>query len=79
MNDYTCPHCGAKNDIERGLFCRRCSERLLNSCTNETCDNYDPLSSDIKIDDVFCPICGSETLFKQEEYEFDDFSIDEPQ
>lgn len=71
--DFPCPHCGALNDPNRGMFCRRCGKALLNFCTNEDCENSSPsFCGDIMPDDLYCPLCGAPASFLEKGYEFDD-------
>lgn len=57
-----CLRCHHLNDEENN-FCIKCGAPIKNICTNRNCHNchYDiPLSDEA----AFCPLCGSETLFK---------------
>lgn len=62
--DFTCPHCGKLNDVNRGLYCTDCGKLLLNSCTNSDCENSDPWSCDNMSDERYCPLCGTVTTFE---------------
>lgn len=54
-----CPICkNEETDIE-GKYCHICSQKLINMCTNQNCDNYDILPSNAR----FCPICGGKSSF----------------
>lgn len=66
MNEnLTCPHCGTPNDIDRGLYCTKCGNPILNFCTNENCENSDAQNATIMCSDHYCPLCGSVTLFEE--------------
>ena len=64
-NDLACPHCGALNDSNRGLYCTNCGKLIVNYCTNKNCENADIQSSDIMTDDRYCPLCGFTTIFEE--------------
>lgn len=57
-----CLRCHKLNDNHNN-YCIYCGTPVRNICTNKVCENYisdETLSNDA----VFCPSCGSETLFK---------------
>ncbi|HEP1510594.1 TPA: zinc ribbon domain-containing protein [Streptococcus pyogenes] len=58
----TCIRCQHKNDVDNN-YCIKCGAPLKNVCTNQRCKNYE---ENIILSDeaAYCPICGSETLFK---------------
>ena len=54
-----CPIChNEETDID-GVYCQICSQKLINMCTNNSCDNYDRLPTNAR----FCPKCGGESTF----------------
>lgn len=57
-----CLRCHHSND-EQNNFCIKCGAPLKNICTNRHCYNY---KNDVVLTEeaAFCPLCGSETLFK---------------
>lgn len=57
-----CLRCKYNND-DKNNYCIKCGAPLKNVCTNICCSNYE---NDIQLPDeaAFCPLCGSETLFK---------------
>lgn len=65
VEEIICSHCGAKNDHARGSFCTKCGNPLLNSCSNENCENFSLQDADIMNDDRYCPLCGAPTVFEQ--------------
>lgn len=57
-----CQKCHEQND-DKNNFCAYCGTPLWNICTNKKCPNYE---NHIYLEDdtVFCPNCGTESLFK---------------
>lgn len=61
-NTKKCLRCKHLNNAN-GNYCIYCGTPIRNICTNRSCDIY--LSNTTLTDKaVFCPLCGSETLFK---------------
>lgn len=61
----SCPHCGAENELQNGLFCTRCGKELLNFCTNKNCDNSAYSSMGIDVNARHCPLCGAVSSFSE--------------
>ncbi|MGT2800665.1 zinc-ribbon domain-containing protein [Streptococcus marmotae] len=57
-----CLRCNHENDAVNN-FCIKCGAPLKNTCTARNCPNRE---NDIELVDeaAYCPLCGSETLFK---------------
>ena len=57
-----CLRCQHEND-DQNNYCIKCGAPLRNICTNRRCSNWE---QDVLLTDeaAFCPLCGSETLFK---------------
>jgi hypothetical protein len=57
-----CLRCQHEND-DQNNYCIKCGAPLRNICTNRRCSNWE---QDVPLLDeaAFCPLCGSETLFK---------------
>lgn len=57
-----CLRCQHENDGQNN-YCIKCGAPLKNICTNRRCSNWE---QDVPLLDeaAFCPLCGSETLFK---------------
>ncbi|WP_049512376.1 zinc-ribbon domain-containing protein [Streptococcus anginosus] len=57
-----CLRCQHVNDEENN-FCIKCGAPLKNICTNKRCPNWENAVT-LADEAVFCPLCGTETLFK---------------
>lgn len=63
--EITCPHCKNPNCDETHTFCFNCGKLLHNSCTDGNC----PMTGEeLEPNMVYCPVCGSPSLFCQEGY-----------
>lgn len=54
-----CPICKNEDTNIEGSYCQICSTKLINMCTNQSCNNYDILPTNAR----YCPVCGKESTF----------------
>lgn len=54
-----CPICKNEETDLDGGYCQICGTYLINHCTNQNCQNAEPLPSNAR----YCPICGSPSIF----------------
>lgn len=58
----TCLRCSHIND-DSNNYCIKCGAPLKNICTNRNCESWET-GTILSDEAAFCPLCGSETLFK---------------